>query len=369
MRELGVAIIGGAGFMGKTHSLAWSLVESQLGQSVRIVKRVLVEPDSNVARDAAAEFGWRESATDWRSIVDRDDVDIIDVSTPPESHAEIASEAIKRGKHVLVEKPIAKTAADAQILTDAALVRPEVRTQVGFNYRHNAAVRLAQKLIAEGRIGRILQARFEYYQDAVFGAKGWRRHKATGGTGGASDIGSHIVDLANYLVGPIASVSAVLQSFPDDAQDDHDVDDAGAFLARFESGVLGVFTYSQKSWGQYNHIRLAIDGTDGALAFDWNRRDQLELYLRANADGAVKGFTTLHVDGHAPGTWFSLGGMGLGYLESSANQMIQLVQAVLDGSPNGPTIAEGAYVQRVIEAVWASASKDSAWQPVLGDKS
>ena len=361
MRELAVAIIGGAGFMGKAHSLAWSLVAAQIDKPVRIVKRVLVEPDADRAREAAAKSGWSEAATDWRAVVSRDDIDIVDVVTPPDTHAEIALEAIKHGKHVLAEKPLSKTLAEAQSLTEVALATPAIRTQVGFNYRHNPAIRLAHQLIAEGRIGHILQARFEYLMDPAFGAMGWRAHKATGGTGAASDIGSHIVDLSNYLVGPITSVAAVLQTLPSNAQDDHDVDYAGGFLARFDAGQLGAFMFSLKAWGHKNHIRFGIDGTEGALAFDWNRRDELELYLRG---AAVKGFTTIHVDGSSPGTWFDLGGVGTGYMESTGNQMIQLIDAILVGVPNSPTFPEGAYVQRVIETVWASAANGSAWEPV-----
>jgi predicted dehydrogenase len=369
VRELAVAIIGGAGFMGKAHSLAWDLVAAQIGGPVKIVKRVLVEPDANRAREAAAKFGWNEAATDWRAVVSRHDIDIVDVVTPPDTHAEIAVETIKHGKHVLAEKPLSKTMAQAQSMSEAALAAPTLRTQVGFNYRHNPAIRLAHRLIAEGRIGRVLQARFEYLMDPGFGALGWRSHKATGGTGAASDIGSHVVDMANYLVGPITSVAAVLQTHPRNAEDDHDIDDAGAFLARFEAGPLGVFAFSLKAWGHKNHIRFGVDGTEGAVAFDWNRRDQLELYTRDAADAAVKGFTTIHVDGSVPGTWFDLGGVGTGYLESSANQMIQLVDAILVGAPNSPTFPEGAYVQRVIEAVWASAEHGSVWEPVTGGKS
>lgn len=361
--EIRVAIIGGAGFMGKAHSFAWSLAAVQSKKPPRIVKQVLVELDPATAVAAAAALGWNESASDWKAVIDRDDIDVVDIVTPPHTHAEIARYAISRGKHVLSEKPLANSADDVSALVSAA-AEAAVRTQVGFNYRHNAAVRLARRLLDEGRIGKILQVRFEYHQDAAFGAMGWRAHKATGGSGASSDIGSHIVDLAHYLVGEIASVSAALQVIPVRPDDDHDVDDAGAFLARFDTGVLGVFSFSQKAWGQNNHIRFEIDGTEGALAFDWNRRDELEVYLRSDSADAPRGFTTVHLDGTAPGTWFDLNGVGTGYLESSANQMIQLVEAITQGAHNSPTFAEGAYVQRVIDAVWASDAAGSTWVDV-----
>lgn len=363
MDEIRVAIIGGAGFMGKAHSFAWSLAAVQSSSPRQIVKQVLVELDAAGAEKAARALGWIESATDWKLVIDRDDIDIVDIVTPPHTHAEIARYAISRGKHVLSEKPLANNAGDVSAMV-AAAAAGSVATQVGFNYRHNAAVQLAQRLIADGEIGRVLQVRFEYLQDAAFGAMGWRAHRATGGSGASSDIGSHIVDLAHYLLGEITSVAAALQVLPLSEDDDHDVDDAGAFLARFEDGALGVFSFSQKAWGQNNHIRFEIDGTRGALAFDWNRRDELEVYLRS--DDAPRGFTTVHVDGSTPGTWFDLNGIGTGYLESSANQMIQLVSTITQGTANSPTFAEGAYVQRVIDAVWASDAAGSTWSDVAG---
>ena len=362
--EIRVAIVGGAGFMGKAHSLAWALAAIQSPSPCQIVKQVLVEVDVAGAEKAARSLGWIESATDWKAVIDREDIDIVDIVTPPDTHAAIAHYAILKGKHVLCEKPLANSTDDIASLLEAAKGSP-VATQVGFNYRHNAAIQLAQRYISEGAIGRILQVRFEYHQDAAFGQMGWRTHKATGGSGASSDIGSHIVDLAHYLVGKISSVAAALQVIPLTKGDDHDVDDAGAFLARFDGGALGVFSFSQKAWGQNNHIRFEIDGTDGALAFDWNHLDQLDVFICSK--GGPKGFTKIHVDGTAPGTWFDLNGVGIGYLESSANQMIQLVSVINEGTRNSPTFAEGAYVQRVIDAVWASDEAGSTWRDVGGE--
>lgn len=366
MDEIRVAIVGGAGFMGKAHSFAWSLAAIQSASPRRIVKQVLVEVDATAAAASAEALGWAESSTDWMAVIDRHDIDIVDIVTPPNTHAEIAQYAISKGKHVLSEKPLANSSDDVEDLVAASEGSPVV-TQVGFNYRHNAAVRLAQRYIADGAIGRVIQVRFEYHQDAAFGQMGWRAHKTTGGSGASSDIGSHIIDLAHYLVGPISSVAAALQIVPLSDDDDHDVDDAGAFLARFGDGALGVFSFSQKAWGQNNHIRFEIDGTGGALAFDWNRLDQLDVFIRS--DDGPKGFTKVHVDGSAPGTWFDLNGVGIGYLESSANQMIQLVSAIDGATVNSPTFAEGAYVQRVVDAVWRSAEAGSTWQDVASSRS
>ncbi len=359
VQQINVAIIGGAGFMGKAHSFAWSMAAIQSVSEAEIAKKVLVEIDPDLAERTARTLGWEESAVDWKAVVDRPDIHVIDIVTPPNTHAEIAQYAAARGKHVLCEKPLANSTDEIAELLET-VESAGVTNQVGFNYRHNSAVQLARQMIAEGKIGRVIQARFEYHQDAAFNPIGWRSHKATGGSGASSDIGSHIVDMANYLIGSINAVAAQMQVVKMSDDDTHDVDDAGAFLAQFDGGALGIFSFSQKAWGHNNHIRFEIDGTEGGLAFDWNRRDQLEVFHR---DAPARGFTTVHVDGKAPGHWFDLNGVGIGYLESSANQVISFVANIVDGTPNGPSFREGAYVQRVIEAVWRSA-ESGAWTDV-----
>jgi len=365
MNSINVAIIGGAGFMGKAHSFAWSMAAVEGPAGVELNRLVLVEPDAAVAEATARALGWRQWATDWREVVDRDDIHVIDIVTPPHTHAEIAEYALSRGKHVLCEKPLANSPAETKALVELS-GKPGVTSQVGFNYRHNPALQLARELIHQGAIGTVIQARFDYLQDVGFGDLGWRTKKRTGGSGASGDIGSHIVDLAQLLVGRIDKVAALLDIVRMSGDDDHDVDDAGSFLARFDTGAHGVFSFSQKSWGQNNHIRVEIDGTLGALAFDWNRRDELQVCIGADRTAGLKGFRTVHVDGSTPGTWFALNGAGTGYLESSANQILAFVANIVDGTPNGPSFSEGANVQSVIDAVWASASDNSRWVSVEG---
>ena len=347
---------------GKAHSFAWSMASVQ-SDGPKLTKQVLVELEPEVARRTAENYEWAEYSTDWKEVIKREDIDVIDITTPPHTHSMIARMALQHGKHVICEKPIANAPAEVEELSKLAATSTTV-TQVGFNYRHSAAVKLAKEIIESGKIGRVINARFEYLQDAAFAPIGWRSLKASGGSGASGDVGSHIIDLANYLVGRISSITAKLINVKMNDTDDHDVDDAGSAIAQFASGGLGTFSFSQKAWGHNNHIRFEIDGTLGSVSFDWNRRDELEVFVKSDE---AKGFTTVHVDGNSPGAWFDLNGVGSGYLESSSNQVIDFVKGIRGEGQNAPTFADGAYVQRVIDAIWKSDADGSGWVEVSAD--
>ncbi|MDR5700900.1 Gfo/Idh/MocA family protein [Agromyces aerolatus] len=355
---LNVAIIGGGGFMGRAHSLAWSLASQQNTSGSRIRKAVLVERDLGIAEELAGQYDWDEAADDWKRVIDRDDIHIVDVVTPPQLHAEIVCYALERGKHVLCEKPLANTSADVERMLDAARTSSG-RTAIGFNYRHNAAIQYAAHLVASGEIGEVLQARFEYHQDDAFGDMGWRRHKASGGSGASSDIGSHVIDMADFIVGDIISVNAQLTTTASGPEDDHDVDDGGAFLARFAGGALGVFSFSQKSWGNFAHFRFEIDGTKGGLTFDWNARDVLRVYRGRHDEFGQGGFVATPVAGGAPGVWFGSTSLGTGYLDASANMMAAFIDAVADGRDPSGNLLHGAKIQSIVDAVWRSADANA----------
>lgn len=359
---LNVAIIGGAGFMGNAHSQSWALAALQTGTTAKPVKAVLVERDIELARDTAAAFGWAEASDDWKAVIDRDDIDIVDVVTPPHLHADIVCYALERGKHVLCEKPIANAREDVERITAAARTSSGT-TAIGFNYRHNAAIKYAAHLISTGQIGEIIQARFEYHQDDAFGDMGWRRYKAKGGSGASSDIGSHIIDLAHLLVGRFAEVNASLTTVKLSEDDDSDVDDGGAFLAHFESGALGVFSFSQKSHGNFAHIRFEIDGTEGGVGFDWNARDVVRVYRRARDEHGQGGFVATPVSGSAPGVWFGSTSLGTGYLEPSTNLMVDFLGAIEGGHRAQGDLEHGARIQSVVDAVWRSAESRSWVSP------
>ena len=358
-RDIKVAIIGGAGFMGKAHSLAYDLAATRTDLGYRLVKDTAVELNAGLAERAARDLGWEQCATDWRVVVERDDIDVIDICTPPQSHAEIACAAMAAGKHVFCEKPLANDLAEADRMA-AAAAASGVTNQVGFNYRSTAAMRLARKLVTDGAIGDVLQVRIQYVMDGGWlGDPGWRRQRSTGGSGALADIGSHIIDMAEFLVGPITSVTGSTDSYAPVSGGEHDVDDAGAFLVRFGSGALGSFAYSLRSWGQKNRISFELDGAKGALAFDWNHRDELQVLISENG-GEIEGFRRVITSGVHEGTWFGLGGVGSGYLEASANQMVAFLASCAAGKQSTPDFTAGARVQRVVTAVDRS-SRSGTW--------
>lgn len=362
-KELNVAIIGGAGFMGSAHSQSWALAGLHTPTESKPVKAVLVEREIEFARATAAKFGWDEASDDWKAVIDRDDIHIVDVVTPPQMHADIVCYALERGKHVLCEKPIANSREDVERITAAARAS-SATTAIGFNYRHNAAIKYAAHLVSSGQIGEVIQARFEYHQDDAFGDMGWRRYKANGGSGASSDIGSHIIDLAHLLVGGFAEVNTSLTTVKLSDDDDHDVDDAGAFLAHFDSGALGVFSFSQKSHGNFAHIRFEIDGTEGGIGFDWNARDVVRVYRGARDEWGQGGFVATPVNGGAPGVWFGSTSLGTGYLEPSTNLMVDFLGAIEGGRGAQGDLEHGARIQSVVDAVWQSAASRSWVSPV-----
>lgn len=358
MRDIRIAIIGGGGFMGTAHSRAYDLASSRPGDDFRIIKDTLVDVDLAAAEASAERLGWQHAATDWRQVVAREDIDAIDICTPPQTHAEIAIAALRVGKNVFCEKPITNDLDEAEKMADVA-VETGLVNQVGYNYRNSAAARYARKLIDDGEIGDILQMRLTYVMDGGWlGDPGWRRQKSSGGSGALGDIGSHIIDLAEYLAGPVASVIGDTVSYSPVAGGAHDVDDAGVFIARFVGGALGSFSYSLRAWGQKNRITFEVDGTRGALAFDWNHRDELQVLLKGSG-AADEGLRRVIMSGAHEGVWFDLGGVGSGYLEASANQLSAFAEAIATGGVSQPDFRHGARIQRVVEAVDESRVKGS----------
>ena len=216
--EFGVAMVGYA-FMGAAHSRAWETVSRVFDLPVQPVRRVIVGRDVNAAGRAAWRLGWGEVTSDWRAVLERADIDVVDICTPGDSHAEIAVAALEAGKHVICEKPLASTLAEAEVMADAAAVARVrgIRSLVGFNYRRVPALALARQVIAEGRLGRIYQVRAAYLQDWAADPASpltWRMQRARAGSGALGDLGSHVVDLAQFLVGEdLVGVSGLEQTF------------------------------------------------------------------------------------------------------------------------------------------------------------
>ncbi|WP_028637455.1 Gfo/Idh/MocA family protein [Nocardioides sp. URHA0032] len=387
-KPLRVAMVGHA-FMGNAHSQAWRTAPHFFDLPLRPEMAVVVGRDADRAAEAATRLGWAESSTDWRAVIARDDIDLVDVCTPGDTHAEIAIAALRAGKHVLCEKPLANTVAEAEQMTAAAQEAHAhgVRTMVGFTYRRVPAIALARRMVEEGRIGEVRHVRAQYLQDWIADPDAplsWRLDKARAGSGALGDIGAHVIDLAQYVTGdPVAEVTARLETFvkerPYPAGDTAGglggggaatergpvtVDDAATFLATFRSGAMGVFEATRFATGRKNAIRLEVNGSLGSLAFDFEDMNVLE-YFDAREDSEVAAFRRILATdpGHPYVAAWWPPGHGLGYEHGFTHQVVDLVEAIAAGGDPAPSFADGLQVQRVLAAVETS-SDTRTWQEI-----
>jgi predicted dehydrogenase len=341
--------------------------------------------DAAAVRAAAARLGWTAAETDWHALIKRDDVHLVDVCTPGDLHAEVAIAALEAGKHVLCEKPLANTLADAEAMAAAAARAASrgVRAMTGFNYRRVPAVALARQLVTDGRIGQIRHVRASYLQDWLVDPSfplTWRLQRERAGSGALGDLGAHLVDLAQYLTGElIAGVSAATATFvgerplPEAADGAPrsgrsgtvTVDDAVVFTARLRSGALASFEATRFATGRKNQLRIELNGDRGSLAFDLERLNELQFYDRAD-DVAEAGFRRIGVTepGHPYlSAWWPPGHV-LGWEHTFTHQVRDLVTAIAAGTDPAPSFADGLQVQRVLAAVEQSAMRESSWTPV-----
>jgi predicted dehydrogenase len=366
MPEVNVALIGYA-FMGRAHSNAYRQVGRFFSPRLTPRMKVLCGRDARAVKKAARTLGWEETATDWRAVVERDDIDLVDVSTPGDSHAEIAIAAARAGKAVLCEKPLANTLADARRML-AAVKKAGVTHMVCHNYRRIPAVQLARQLVASGRLGKIRHYRATYLQDWIVDPKFplvWRLQKPRAGSGALGDLASHAIDLGRFLVGEIAEVSGALQTFikrrplPGNARKSGTVtvDDAAIALVRFAGGALGSIEASRMAPGRRNFNRFEINGSEGSLAFDLERMNELEVFFRDDAQ-AEQGFRRILVtEGVHPyvGAWWPPGHI-IGYEHTFVHTVYDLLQA-MDGKKGvRPNFEDGVRNQAVLEAIERSAA-------------
>ncbi|MGJ9374120.1 Gfo/Idh/MocA family protein [Nesterenkonia sp. CF4.4] len=387
-RPLRVAIIGHA-FMGVAHTHAWRTAPRffDLGDAPEIA--LLVGRDEARTRAAADRLQIAEIETDWRRAVEREDIDVVDICTPGHTHAEIALAALAAGKHVLCEKPLANSVAEAEAMTAAAehAAARGVRTFCGFSYRRTPALALAKRFVEEGRLGEIRHVRAQYLQDWLSDADtplNWRLDKDKAGSGALGDIGAHSVDAAQWVSGQlIEGVSAMLHTFVETRplagtaeglggsaeagapRGPVTVDDAAAFTARFDGGAIGIFEATRFAQGRRNANRLEINGSLGSIAFDFESMNTLE-YFDARDDQAAQGFRTIQVtDAVHPYTdhWWPVG-HGLGYGDLFVHQVADVVAALEAGTAPRPDFADALSVQRVLHAVEASAHHESRYTAV-----
>jgi predicted dehydrogenase len=385
---LGVGLIGYA-FMGAAHSQAWRTAPRFFDLPLQPELTVLAGRDRAKVTDAAARLGWASTETDWRRVLERDDVDLVDICTPGDTHAQIAIAALEAGKHVLCEKPLANTVAEAEAMADAAAraAARGVRSMVGFTYRRVPAIALARQLVAEGRLGEIRHVRAAYLQDWIADASApmsWRLQKEVAGSGALGDIGAHVVDLTQYITGQVLTgVSAMLETFVKqrplpassgslsgvggEGTGEVTVDDAALFLGRFSGGALATFEATRFALGRKNAIRIEINGSAGSLAFDFEDMNVLHFY-DGTEPAQTAGFRRIVVtEPEHPyvSAWWPAG-HGLGYEHGFSHQVVDLVTAIAKHDDPVPSFADGLQVQRVLDAVERSAAARSAWTEIPG---
>ena len=387
--RFGVGMIGYA-FMGAAHSQAWRTAGRFFDLPYRVDMAALGGRSADAARAAADRLGWSSVETDWRALIARDDVDLVDVCTPGDTHAEIAIAALEAGKHVLCEKPLANTVEEAEEMVRAAEAAAArgVRSMVGFNYRRVPALSLAQRIIASGRLGDLRHVRAQYLQDWIADPQFplvWRLQREVAGSGALGDIGAHIVDAAQFVTGrTITGVSAVTETFVKqrpllsstsgglsatggNEMGEVTVDDAAIFTARLTGGVLGVFEATRFATGRKNTIRLEVNGSRGSLAFDFEAMNELVIH-DAEADADVSGWTRVQVtDPEHPyvAAWWPPGHL-IGYEHTFTHEVVDLLADLAAGKDPTPSFADGLQVQQVLAAVEASAAADSRWTAVAG---
>lgn len=367
---LGVAMIGYA-FMGKAHSNAWRNVASYFDVPA-FEQKVLVGRDAAQVAEAAAKYGWAETATDWRSVLERDDIHIVDICAPGWMHAEIAIAALEAGKHVLVEKPLANTLAEAEAMADTARSARErgVQSMIGFNYRRVPALALAKELIAEGRLGTVRHVRAAYLQDWLVDPDSpmtWRLNKETAGSGALGDIASHAIDQVMFLLGgAVTEVSGRLHTFVNsrpgaDGPEEVTVDDAAWATLTLDSGTIASVEVSRVATGQKNSLKLEIYGDKGSLLFDLEAINELG-FLDATLPVREQGFRRILVnEPEHPymAAWWPQGHV-IGWEHTFTHEIRDFLNAIDGGTPPSPSFEEGLAVQRVLAAIEESANAKSS---------
>ncbi|GIF00130.1 Gfo/Idh/MocA family protein [Paractinoplanes rishiriensis] len=384
--QLRVGMVGYA-FMGAAHSVAWRTVNHAFDLPLPARMTVVCGRSTPAVSAAAAKLGWESYSTDWREVIARDDVDLIDICTPGDTHAEIALAALAAGKHVMCEKPLANTVAEAREMAVAAAAAQArgIRSMCGFNYRRVPAVALMRQMVAAGQIGTIRHVRAAYLQDWIVDPEFplvWRLRKEVAGSGALGDIGAHIIDLTQYVTGQsIRSVSALTETFVKSrplpaassglsasgdasARGEVTVDDAALFLARLDGGAVATYEATRFATGRKNGLRVELNGSLGSLVFEFERMNELQFY-DATRPAAEQGFTRILVtepDHPYMDAWWPPGHL-IGYEHSFTHEMRDLIEAIATGADPAPSFSDALQVQLVLDAVSKSA-ESSLWTEV-----
>ncbi|MDR6684587.1 putative dehydrogenase [Arthrobacter sp. 1088] len=396
-RKLRVGMVGYS-FMGAAHSHAWRTAPRFFDLPLAPELTALAGRNAAGVQAAADKFGWDSVETDWRRLIERDDIDLIDICSPGNTHAEIAIAALEAGKHVLCEKPLANSVEEAEKMTAVAQAAAErgVLSMCGFSYRRTPALALAKRMVDDGRLGDIRHVRAQYLQDWLSDADApltWRLDKSKSGSGSLGDIGAHSIDAAQWITGSsITGVSALMETFvkerpiggdlvglgghggTDGPRGPVTVDDATIFTARFQAktsgggktsdaGPIGVFEATRFALGRKNAMRLELNGTLGSLAFDFEDMNSLSFYDASEEDAGFRRIIVTEPSHPYVGNWWPTG-HGLGYEHGFTHQVVDLVNAIGADEQPSPSFSDALQVQKVLAAVEASAGAGSRWHKV-----
>ena len=385
MTEINVALIGHR-FMGKAHSNAYRQVRRFFpGELVPRMKVICGRACTEELEATAAQFGWEESDCDWRRVIERDDIQVVDVSTPGYLHAPMVLAAAQAGKHIICEKPLANTLADAKAMLKA-VEKAGVKHMLMHNYRKIPAVAFAKKLIEDGKIGDVYHYHGAYLQDWIMDPQFplvWRLEKKYAGSGALGDIGSHAADLGRYLNGEINAVTGQMTTFIKERSLPSDgagawgakgsegkgkvtVDDDANFLARFKNGSVGVFESSRFCGGRRNFNTFQIYGSKGSIAFNLERMNELEIYDCTEPPG-LQGFKTINVTESVHpyvGAWWPPGHI-IGYEHTFVHALHDFFTCLEEDCLPEPNFHDGVKNQAVLDAVERSA-KSGRWERVKG---
>lgn len=370
----------GTGFMGRCHSNAYRTAPHFFDLPYEPVLQAVCARSDGAAEKFAQNWGFASAETDWRKLVDRSDIDAIDICTPNDSHKDIAIAAAKAGKTVLCEKPLARTAKEGAEMV-AAVEQAGVPNTVWYNYRRIPAVTLAKQLVDEGRLGRIYHYRAQFLQDWTIaedlpqgGAGLWRLDHEAAGSGVTGDLLAHCIDTALWLNGEVAKVSAMTETFVKERMhnltgkvEPVGIDDACAFLARFSNGSLGTFESTRYARGHKALYTFEINGEHASIAWDLHDLHRLSWFDHRD-ESRTRGWRSIHVtDGDMPymDKWW-VPGLSIGYEHSFVHQVADFLIGHAKGEAVGPTFRDAQRTQQVCEAVLASAA-DGNWRDVASD--
>ena len=375
-RFVGVGLIG-HGFMGRAHSLAWRNITLFTDSPLTPVLKAVAGRSEDALRGFAARFGFERYYTDYRLMIKDPGIDIIDNVTPNYMHAEPTIEAMEAGKHVIVEKPMAMNSREAYEMVRVA-ERTGVINMVAHNYRFVPAIVLARQLIGSGSLGRIYHFRALYLQQSLANPEApmtWRLRREYAGYGTIADLGSHVIDLARYLIGEVVSVNGTLYTFnrfrvnqATGVREEVNVDEGFTAMLRFENGAFGLIEASKLATGHYNSLIIEVNGSEGSIRFDLERINELEVHLAK--DGELSGFRRILVTQRTHPYlrfWWPPGHV-LGWEHTFTHEIYHFLTRLAEGkdvAPEAANFRDGLRVMRIIEAI-AESSEKGTWVNVAG---